>query len=236
MALVLDATERRIVGSLIEKALAVPDSYPMTLNALVAACNQKSNRDPEMALEEYAVDGALRALMQKGWVREMELAGGRTRRYAHEAGTQLGVDEPDLALLAELFLRGPQSAMELRTRASRMRPFASPEAVEERLRDLAARPVPYVRLLGRRAGERVARWEDLLTADAPARAASRTAAEAAATDPAPGAPPPAAAAPRGGPSDPVLRMVLERLDRVERAVEALRAALAKDRPSDDLTL
>lgn len=162
MPLQLDRTERRIVGSLLEKEMTVPDAYPLTLNSLLLACNQSSNRDPEMHLQEFEVTGAVRALMQKGWVAEMELSGARTRRYGHLAREQLGVDDVDLAILAELLLRGPQSPQELKTRASRMKPIATPEDAERRLQALAARPVPYVRFLGKRPGERVPRWEHLL--------------------------------------------------------------------------
>src|SRR5688572_18186650 len=105
MPIALDPTERRIVGSLAEKQLSVPEAYPLTLNALVLACNQKSNRDPETSLTEGEVQGALHALMDRGWVVRLELAGARTVRYEHRMGEQLGVDERDLALLVELLLR-----------------------------------------------------------------------------------------------------------------------------------
>jgi uncharacterized protein YceH (UPF0502 family) len=198
MPLQLDRTERRIVGSLLEKEMTVPDAYPLTINSLLLACNQSSNRDPEMHLQEFEVTGAVRALMQKGWVAEMELSGARTRRYAHLAREQLGVDDVDLAILAELLLRGPQSPQELKTRASRMKPVATPEDVERRLQALAARPVPYVRFLGRRPGVRVPRWEHLLgkpgetpppppepvvASTGPAASAAPQAAPAAAADP-----------------------------------------------------
>jgi uncharacterized protein len=163
VALVLDRTERRVIGALLEKQLAVPEAYPLTLNSLVLACNQKSNRDPETAFTEGEVQGALHALMDRGWVTRIELAGARTVRFEHRVVEQLGVDEADAALLAELLLRGPQSVPELRSRASRMRAFSSLEEVEQRLAELASRPVPYVRLLGKRPGERVARWEHLLS-------------------------------------------------------------------------
>jgi uncharacterized protein YceH (UPF0502 family) len=220
MSIALDATERRVLGSLVEKDLSVPESYPLTLNALLAACNQKSNRDPETEYAEHEVVGALRALMQRGWVTENERSGGRTARYAHRAREMLAVDDVDAAILAELLLRGPQSAMELKTRASRMRPVASPEEAERRLEALAARPVPYVRLLGRRAGERVPRWEHLLAkepagaAPAPTTAPSPRATPAAA----PGSPDPAA--------DDLAAAVADlraRLDRLEREVADLRA-------------
>jgi len=158
MSIQLDPTERRILGCLVEKQLSVPEAYPLTLNSLVLACNQKSNRDPEMNVPEFHVQGALRALRDRGWVLDLELAGARTIRYSHRAVDQLAVDEKDLAILAELWLRGPQSPQELKLRASRMRPFSSPEEVENRLRALAARPVPYVKFLGRRPGERTPRW------------------------------------------------------------------------------
>ena len=162
MPLDLDRLEQRIVGVLIEKQMTVPDLYPLTVNALVSGCNQKNNRDPQMAVEDYEVEGALRSLMDKDWVREMDKAGGRTLRYEHVAGDQLGVEPADLAILAELLNRGPQSPGELKTRASRMKPLASPAEVEARLKALAARPVPYVQVLPRRPREHAARWMHLL--------------------------------------------------------------------------
>jgi uncharacterized protein YceH (UPF0502 family) len=229
MPLDLDPLEQRIVGTLIEKQMSVPETYPLTVNSLVAGCNQKSNRDPEMAVDEHQVTGALRALMEKGWVIEMEREGGRTRRYAHQAGTQLGVEPPDLAVLSELLNRGPQTPMELRTRASRMSPFQSPEDVERRLGLLASRPVPYVKLLERRPREREARWAHLLgsrpsteaAVSAPPPRAVPPAAPPVAVRPTPAAPPPSPAA---LPSDLALRIeelesrveeLANRLDRLE---------------------
>jgi hypothetical protein len=176
----LDQLEQRIVGTLIEKQWTVPEAYPLTRNALLAGCNQKSNRDPEMSVEEYQVEGALRALMERGWVVEVERDGGRTRRYSHQVDRQLGVERADLALLSELLCRGPQSPSELRVRASRMAPFASPEEVERRLEALAARPVPFVRRLERRPREHAARWEHLLGSrpEAPAKTPAATSAPA----------------------------------------------------------
>src|SRR5262245_5469937 len=181
MSLSLDRTERRVVGCLIEKELSVPEAYPLTVNALVLACNQKSNRDPEMSLAEHEVAGAVQSLMAKGWVAELEMTGARTRRYAHKAREQLAIDEQDLAIVAELLLRGPQSPPELEKRAARMRPVGAPDAVEARLKALADRPVPYVRFLGRRTGERVPRWEHTLGSEP---AASTAGAGAAAEEPA----------------------------------------------------
>ena len=238
MSIHLDPTERRIVGALVEKQLTVPEAYPLTLNALVLACNQKSNRDPEMDLKDYHVQGALRALMDRGWVRELERAGSRTVRYEHAVGEQLGVDERELAIVAELLLRGPSSAKELETRASRMRPLGTVEEVESRLRGLATRPVPYARLLARRPGERVPRWEHLLGSE-PAQAASPAGTATEEEDGSDGgAPVPKAAPPplaRVTPSSlgvagaviapDVLGTILARLDRLEREVSELRSSL-----------
>ena len=162
MPLALDRLELRILGVLVEKEKTVPEAYPLTLNALVAGCNQKSNRDPQMSVEPYEAEGALRSLMDRGFVVHMEKAGGRAVRYEHRCQEQLGANDAELALLTELMNRGPQAPGELKTRASRMHPFAGPAEVEATLRELAARPVPYVRQLERRPRERYARWEHLL--------------------------------------------------------------------------
>ena len=226
MSLALDPTERRVLACLIEKETTVPESYPLTINSLVLACNQKSNRDPHTDWPEHFVDGALRALMDKGWVQQMELAGSRTRRYGHLAGDQLGVDAHALAILAELMLRGPQSAKELETRASRMRPFASLDDVERRLAALAARPVPYVRLLGKRPGERVPRWEQLL-GGGEAVVSETPSPRAASTPHEPTPTPPRAVA------DP-LADVLARLAHLEREVESIRDELESQRRTPDV--
>jgi uncharacterized protein YceH (UPF0502 family) len=220
MSIVLDRTERRIVGCLVEKELAVPEGYPLTVNALVAACNQKSNRDPEMALAEHEVAGAIQSLMAKGWVAELEMAGARTRRYAHKAREQLAVDEADLAVLAELLLRGAQSAPELEKRAARMRPQGTLESVETRLATLAKRPVPYVRFIGKRPGERVPRWEHTFGSDAES-ALHEDAMPAASSSPASSSPP----APAAPPSDATLADLLARVERLEAEVADLRERL-----------
>ncbi len=233
MSIRLDPTERRIIGSLVEKQLTVPEAYPLTLNSLVLACNQKSNRDPEMELRDYHVQGALRALMDRGWVRELERAGSRTVRYEHAAGEQLGVDDREIAILAELLLRGASSAKEIETRASRMRPLGTVEEVESRLRGLATRPVPYVHLLGRRPGERVPRWEHLLGSE-PVAAVETGAVGDSAAEPGVARAAPAPVARTALPSlgvagaviaPDVLGTILSRLDRLEREVSELRSSL-----------
>jgi uncharacterized protein YceH (UPF0502 family) len=197
---------------LIEKETTVPDAYPLTLAALVAGCNQKSNRDPQMEVAEYEVEGALRSLMDKGWVTRQEREGGRTHRYAHAARDQLGLERLDLAILSELLCRGPQAPGALKPRVARMVPVASAEQIEERLRALAARPVPFVELLPRQPRERDARWRHRL---GPAEASGAAAPGAIA--------PPAQRAPRGeDPSAPAA----EAADEVVERIEALEAALA----------
>ncbi len=197
MAIELDTLQQRIVGALIEKQLTVPDGYPLTINALVAACNQKSNRDPVMSVEDYDVEGAIRSLMDRDWVTRRESMGSRTMRYAHEAKTQLALEVEDLAILSELLCRGPQAPGALKTRCTRMHPFDSPAEVEDRLREMAARPVPYVKLLPRAPRERQARWCHLLGKEAEASlpTSPSTSPHTPAPTPAPATPPASALAP-----------------------------------------
>ena len=99
----------------------------------MAGCNQKSNRDPQLEVQDYEVEGAIKSLLVKGWVLEHEKEGGRTRRYAHQAEQQLGLGKAELALLTELLVRGPQAPGELKTRCERMAPMGAAEEVERRL-------------------------------------------------------------------------------------------------------
>ncbi len=149
----LTTLEARILGCLVEKELATPEYYPLTLNALMAACNQKNNRDPEMLLSTDEIAKGLAGLQyDKKLVGTYSGAGSRTVKYTHRLLETLGVDTPELAILCELLLRGPQTPGELRGRASRMHPFASPADVRTVLDALAARPEPYVVELPRAAG------------------------------------------------------------------------------------
>ena len=153
MKLDLTALEARILGALVEKELATPEYYPLTLNALVAACNQKNNRDPEMLLSTDEIAKVLAGLQyDKKLAGTYSGAGSRVVKYTHRLLETLGVDTPELAILCELLLRGPQTPGELRGRASRMHPFASPAEVRTVLDALAARPEPYVVELPRAAG------------------------------------------------------------------------------------
>lgn len=213
----LDKTEQRIVGVLIEKQLTVPDSYPLTENALVAGCNQSSNRDPVMALETFQVAGALMALHEKEWVARVEGA-GRVPKYRHRTEERTGVEARFLPLLCELLVRGPQAPGALKPRVARMGLAATPAEIEAALRELAALPRPLVEQLPRRPRERDHRWGHLL-GDAASReeqAAAPTADAAVAPASQPAARPPTPAAEPG---------LAERVDALETRVGELERIL-----------
>ena len=153
---VLDPVEIRILGSLMEKQLATPEYYPLTLNALVAACNQKSNREPVMELSEGELERALGRLQDEklAW----RVMGGRAVRFDHNLDTAWHLNRSEKALLTLLFLRGPQTAGELRGRSDRLQSFDSVAEVEELLRDMADHSEPLVRQLPRRPGQKEERW------------------------------------------------------------------------------
>jgi uncharacterized protein len=161
----LSLLETRVLGVLVEKEKTVPDSYPLSLNALTLGCNQKNNRDPVLAASESEVLAAVDQLKTANWV--IESSGARVTRYSHNIGRVLRVPEQSVALLAVLMLRGPQTAAELRTGAERLHRFADTSSVEAFLDELAQRPDasggPLVALLPRRPGEREARWAQLLS-------------------------------------------------------------------------
>ena len=161
MALSLE--EARVLAVLIEKEATVPDSYPLTLNALRLGCNQTSNRFPVVAFEDRTVENALMALKSIGLVRFVHPShGGRTVRYRHVAGERWHLGHNELSVLAALALRGPQTAGELRGRVERQ---LQPDglSVEESLDTLAGRsPEPFAVQLERRPGERERRWAHLL--------------------------------------------------------------------------
>ncbi len=160
----LSPIEARVLGTLMEKARTVPDSYPLTLNALVSGCNQRSSRDPLMQLDESQVQQALDDLKLLSLV--LENSGGRTARWQHNAERGYGVPNQSAALLGLLMLRGPQTAGELRLNAERWHRFADISSVEAFLDELQRRPEenggPLVVLLPRRAGMREQRWAQLL--------------------------------------------------------------------------
>ncbi len=153
----LDSVEIRILGSLAEKQMATPEYYPLTLNALVAACNQKSNREPVMELSEDDVQRALDRLQEEKLV--WKVMGGRAVRWEHNLDATLQLDRPSKAVLALLFLRGAQTAGELRARSDRLYAFENIVDVEETLRRLA----PLVREIPRRPGQKESRWTQVLS-------------------------------------------------------------------------
>lgn len=153
LEIVMNPFEVRVLGCLVEKELATPEYYPLTLNALTAACNQKSNRDPVVSLEEADVVRALDSLRVKGFARQ-SAEGVRAMKYCHCLAEKFLLEPPELAVLAELLVRGPQTVGELRTRAERMRPFSDLAAVEEVLRLLMERDEPLVVRLPRQPGRK----------------------------------------------------------------------------------
>lgn len=187
MNLELSPLEARLIGALIEKQITTPDQYPLSLNALVNACNQKSNRDPVMQLEEAVVQRTLEGLSRKHLVMERSGFGSRVPKYQHrfcntEFGT-LKLDPQELAIVCELLLRGPQTPGELRSRASRMAAFEQASDVESALTRLAERAGgPFVRRLAREPGRRESRYAQLFSGPLPEAVAGNYAVAAATTD------------------------------------------------------
>ncbi len=170
MNIELDATEVRVLGSLVEKELTTPDYYPMTVSALTNACNQKSNRDPVMSLTENEVMDALGSLSRKQLAWEKGGAGGRVPRYAHKLSGTLtrtyDFSRRQLGVLAVLFLRGPQTPGEIRARTTRMCDFQGLPEVEETLNELAEQDGgPYVVELPREPGRRERRYAHLFSGE-----------------------------------------------------------------------
>lgn len=160
--------QARVLGALIEKQMTTPDYYPMTVNALVAACNQKNNRDPVTAFTAEDIERILGALNELDLARFTRQSGGRTLKYLHRGPQTLEVDDEQLALLAIMMLRGPQTIAELKTRTERYVDFASIEAVEERVQDLMTRDVQLCEQLPREVGQRETRFMTPLVPNHPA--------------------------------------------------------------------
>ncbi len=176
----LTPAEARVLGTLMEKARTVPDSYPLSLNAVVAGCNQKSSRDPLMELTEAEAQEALDGLKRRSLV--FESSGSRVTRWEHNFQRGVGVPEQSAVLLGLLMLRGPQTAGELRIHSERWYRFADISSVEAFLEELRDRPEekggPLVVLLPRAPGAREARWAHLLCGPVAGETASAPAASA----------------------------------------------------------
>lgn len=171
--MLLTPTQARVVGSLIEKEMTTPQYYPLTLKALVTACNQSNNRDPVMTLRESQVSDALEALREKQLIRVVHPShGGRSIKYRHVIDETWRLDAAEQALVGLLLLRGPQTLGELRSRSERMQPMATLDEVEACLRALAGREEPLVVLLGRQPGQKEPRWTELVSAGAGTGAAA----------------------------------------------------------------
>jgi hypothetical protein len=209
MKIELTPLEARVIGCLIEKQITTPDQYPLSLNALVLACNQKSNRDPVLSLDEATVQNTLDQLARRHMVIEKSGFGSRVLKYQHRfCNTEFGtfkLTPHELAIVCELLLRGPQTPGELRARASRMTPFSDVTEVEGTLEGLRTRADgPFVVQLPREPGRRDSRYAHLFSG--PVAIPPPTAE--------PSAPAPAAAAESGA-----------RLERLEEQLRELRAEL-----------
>ena len=160
----LTDVEVRILGSLIEKEVTTPDNYPLSLNALTLACNQTSNREPVMQLDEAAVNAAIVALRRRSLLRAIQPSGSRVTKYSHLLGEALDLDARELAVLDVLMLRGPQTAGELNARTGRLAEFADLAQIETTLEALMSRQADaLVVMLPRRAGQKEVRYAHLLS-------------------------------------------------------------------------
>jgi uncharacterized protein len=162
---VLNEVEARVLAALLEKEITTPEYYPLSLNALVNACNQKSNRDPVMSLQEDAVRAALRVLQDNSLVRSVSVADSRVTKYEHRLQDAFNFDRREAAIICELLLRGPQTPGELRSRAERMHHFDELGEVQSTLQRLMGRDSVLVKVLARQPGTKESRYAHLLSGD-----------------------------------------------------------------------
>jgi uncharacterized protein YceH (UPF0502 family) len=165
MELSLTAAEVRVLGSLIEKDITTPEYYPLSLNALVNACNQKSNRDPVMQLDEGAVRDALAALQDRRMAGPAGGADSRVTKYEHRLQEVFNFSRAETAVLCVLLLRGPQTPGELRGRTERLHRFETLDDVQSALQKLMQRDPVLVRVLPRQPGTKESRWVHLMSGD-----------------------------------------------------------------------
>jgi uncharacterized protein len=226
----LTPPEQRVLGCLIEKRWTTPDQYPLSLNGLRLACNQSTNRDPVTAYDEATVREAAQRLCLYGLARLASGHGSRAVKYRHLAEEALDLDREELAVLAVLLLRGPQTPGELKARTERMAPLASLDDVERVLGVLSERG--YARRLGRRPGQKEDRFEHLLGGPGEAQPSAAVHASSPAPESTPAAPPPPAYPPSSVsvPSAPLPSSdgngaLAERVAALEEEVASLRAEL-----------
>jgi uncharacterized protein len=213
----LSHVEVRVLGVLIEKAATTPDTYPLTVSALVAACNQLTNREPVMQLDEDTVGTAIVTLRRRSLLRAIQPAGSRVTKYLHLLDEALDLDTRELALLGVLMLRGPQTLGELHTRTARLAAFTGLDDVEQVLEQLLARDSgSLVTRLPRRAGQKEARFAQLFAGEVIEASAPRESTMAEST----GAP---AVSLEAGERRDTLGL---RVEALEQEVAALRAELA----------
>lgn len=162
MKIEIEALEARVLGAFIEKDLATPEHYPLSLNALTNACNQKSNRYPVLQLPEAEILAAVELLRNKGLAMQSQNAGSRVNKFRHTLRERLYLEDQELAILAELLLRGPQTPGELRSRADRMAGFKDLPQVDDNLQELIDKEPPMVIKLARQAGRKEHRYMHLL--------------------------------------------------------------------------
>jgi uncharacterized protein YceH (UPF0502 family) len=222
MFMELTFEQARVLGSLIEKQMTTPDYYPLTVNALVAACNQKNNREPVTAFDETDIERLLGELNDLDLARFTRQSSGRTLKYLHRAPDTLGVDDEQLAILAIMMLRGPQTIAELKSRTERYVDFRSVEAVQARVDDLMTRDEPLVVQVPRVTGQREDRFMTVLVPAHPVAAAEHTVF---------GAAPPAATTSEA--TEPSTSDLESRVADLERTVEFLLAELGLERQMTD---
>lgn len=170
MSIVLNPSEVRVLGVLIEKRMTTPDAYPLTLNSLVTACNQSSNRHPIVDYDQFVVNDALINTRNQGLSALLSRSGARAHKFSEKLCEALQLNERQAAVLAELMLRGPQTPGELRQRASRMTELGELSSVEQLLDELASRSTPLVVMLPRQPGKRESRYAHLLAGEPDVRA------------------------------------------------------------------
>ena len=165
MSIFLNSVETRVLGALVEKDITTPDYYPLSLNALVNACNQKNNRDPVMTLDEAAVREALDDLHNKNLAGPASGADSRVTKYEHRLQDAFNFDRREAAIMCELLVRGPQTPGELRSRAERMHHFDELGEVQSTLQRLMSRDPALVKVLARQPGTKESRYTHLLTGE-----------------------------------------------------------------------
>jgi uncharacterized protein YceH (UPF0502 family) len=163
--IILNEVEARVLGSLIEKGITTPDYYPLSLNALMNACNQKSNREPVMDLDEDTVQQAIRGLEKQGLAGPADNFDSRVKKYEHRLQEAFNFDRRETAVICTLLLRGPQTPGELRSRSERLHPFDELSEVELTLQRLMQRNPSLVKVLPRQPGTKEARYVHLLSGD-----------------------------------------------------------------------